>query len=88
MHLCSPLLFILKTTPLSNVKYNSAANHQLYVNDTQPLLSFSALDFSHENIHLEIIIANVSAWMSSRFISLNPSKTKFIIFGLKTKTTL
>jgi len=38
-----PLLFILCTTPLSTVISNSAANHQLYADDTQLLLSFSAI---------------------------------------------
>jgi len=69
------LLFVLYNTPLSTVIYNSAANHNLYADDTQLLLSFSALDFSHNFTHLEKIIANVSNWMSSNFLSLNSSKT-------------
>ena len=77
-----PLLFILYTTPLSTVISNSAANHHLYADDTQLLLSFSAVDFSHNITHLENTIANVSNWMSSNFLSLNPSKTEFLIFGL------
>jgi len=64
------LLFILYNTPLSTVISNSSANHQLYADDTQLLLSFSALDFSHNVTHLE------------NFLSLNPSKTEFLIFGL------
>jgi len=47
-----PLLFILYTTPLSTVISNYSANH-LYADDTQILLSFSALDFSHNITHLE-----------------------------------
>jgi len=69
------LLFILYTTPLSTVISNSAANHHLYADDTQLLLSFSALDFSHNITHIENTTANVSNWMSSNFLSLNPSKT-------------
>jgi len=42
--------------------------------DTQLLLSFSALDFSHNITHLENTITN--------FLSLNPSKTEFLIFGI------
>jgi len=61
---------------------NSAANHQLYANDTQLLLSFLALDFSHNITHLGNTISNVSSWISSNFLSLNPSKTEFLIFGL------
>jgi len=77
-----PLLFILYTTPLSTVISNSSANHQLYGDDTQLLLSFSALDFSHNITHLEHTVTNVSNWMSSNFLSFNPSKTEFLIFGL------
>jgi len=79
----SPLLFILYTTPLSTVISNSSANHQLYAdNNTQLLLSFSFLDFSHNITHLDNTITNVANWMSSNFLSLNPSKTEFLIFGL------
>jgi len=78
----SPLLFILYTPPLSSVISNSSANHQLYADDTQLLSSFSALDFSHNITHLENTITNVSNWMSSNFLSLNPSQTEFLIFGL------
>jgi len=53
-----PLLFILYPTPLSTVISNSSANHQLYADDNQLLLSFSALDFSHNITHLENTITN------------------------------
>jgi len=77
-----PLLFILYTTPLSTVISNSSALHQLYADDTQLFISFSAADFAHNITHLEQTISNVSDWMSSNFLSLNPSKTEFIIIGL------
>jgi len=77
-----PLHFILYTTPLSTFTSTSSANHQLYADDTQLLLSFSAQDFSHNITHLENTIANVANWMSSNFLSFNPSKTEFLIFGL------
>jgi len=77
-----PLLFILYTTPLSTVISNSSANHHLYADDTQLFLSFSALDFSHNITLLENTISDVSNWMSANFLSLNPSKTEFLIIGL------
>jgi len=76
------LLFILYTTPLSTVISNSSANHNLYDDNTQLLLSLSALDFSHNITHLENTVINVSNWMSSNFLSLSLSKTEFLIFGL------
>jgi len=72
-----PLLFTLYTTPLSAVIFNSVANHHLCADDTQLHLSFLALDFSHNIIHLENTIAKVSNWMSSNVFSLNPSKPSF-----------
>jgi len=42
-------------TPLSTVKSNSAANHHLYADDTQLLLLFSALEFSHPTSCLLIL---------------------------------
>ena len=77
-----PLLFILYTSPLSTIISNSSANHHLFADDTQLFLSFSAADFAYNITHLENTISNVSNWMSSNFLSLNPSKTEFLIIGL------
>jgi len=52
----NPHIFILYTTPLSTVISNSAANHHLYADDTQLLLSFSALNFSHNITHLDTLL--------------------------------
>ena len=41
-----PLLFIFYTTPLSTLIAQSSAQHQLFADDTQLFLSFSAPDFS------------------------------------------
>jgi hypothetical protein len=67
------ILFILYTTSLSTVISNSSANHYLYADDTQLFLSLSAADFSYHISLLELTISNVDNWMSSNFISLNPS---------------
>jgi len=39
-------------------------------------------DPSHNITHLENTITNVSNWISFKLLSLNPSKTEFLIFGL------
>jgi hypothetical protein len=78
-----PLLFILYTTPLSIIISKSATNHHLYAADTQHYMSFSATEFCQNISHLENIISLVQKWMSSNFLSLNPSKTEFLILGLR-----
>jgi len=80
----SLLLYSSSYTPLLSVGVisNSAANHHLYTDDTQLLLIFSALDFSHNITHLENTTTNVSNWMSSNCLSLYPFKTEFLIFDL------
>ena len=71
------------TTPLSTVISNSAGNHHhLYADDTQLFLSFFAADFAYNIPHLEHTISNVYNWMSSNFLSLNPSKTEILLVGL------
>jgi hypothetical protein len=78
-----PLLFILCTTPLSTIISKSATNHHLYADDTKLYMSFSAAEFSQNISHLEKTISLVQKWMSSNFLSLNPSKTEFLIIGLR-----
>jgi hypothetical protein len=74
-----PLLFILFVTPLSTFTSNSSADHHLYSNDTRLFLSFAAADFVYNISHLEHTISYVYCWMSSNFLSRNPSKTEFLL---------
>ena len=77
-----PLLFILYTTPLSHIISNSCASHHLCADDTQLYMSFSATDFATNIAHLQSTLSSVYDWMSSNFLSLNPSKTEFLLLGL------
>jgi hypothetical protein len=46
-------------------------------------MSFSATEFCQNVSYLENTISLVQNWMSSNFLSLNPSKTEFLIIGLR-----
>jgi len=77
-----PLLLILYTTPLSSLISDSSVKHRLYADDAQLLISFSALDFTLNIAHLKTTIDNVSAQISANLLSLNQSKTDFLLIGL------
>jgi exonuclease III len=77
-----PLLFTLYTTPLSSLITHSTVNHHLYADDTQLFVSFSSPTFATNILHLQNTISNVSDWMSSNMLSLNHSKTEFLLIGL------
>src|SRR6218665_3152836 len=77
-----PLLFILYTTPLSRLIETSSVDHHLYADDTQLFISFSPASFSTSIAHLLSVVNQISQWMSSNLLCLNPSKTEFIIIGL------
>ena len=76
------LLFILYTTPLSSIISQTSVNNKLYADDTQLFLSFSADGFSENILLLQNTISNISLWMESIFLSLNPAKTEFLLIGL------
>ena len=54
----------------------------LYADDTQLFLSFSVDAFSENILLLQNTISNISSWMASNFLSLNPVKTEFLLIGL------
>ena len=77
-----PLLFILYTTPLSNIISQSSVDHKLYAADTQLFLSFSPCNFQQNIQLLQNTISEISSWMAYNFLSLNSSKTEFPLIGL------
>ena len=57
-------------------------NHHLYADDTQLYISFRPTHFSDAQSSIQNKIALLSSWMASNFLSLNPSKTEFLLIGL------
>ncbi|PGH37857.1 MAG: hypothetical protein CRN43_18665, partial [Candidatus Nephrothrix sp. EaCA] len=78
-----PLLFILYTAPLSKLISSSSVDHHLYADDTQLFISFSPHSLQDALNHLRNTITQISAWMTTNLLCLNPSKTEFLIIGLR-----
>jgi len=71
------------TTPLSALISSMSLNHHLYADDTQLFLSFHPAEF-HSNItHLQNALQQISSWMTVNLLTLNSSKTEFLLIGLK-----
>ena len=77
-----PILFNLYTTPLSSLIGASNLDHQMFADDTQLLISFLPNSFTAAVSDLQNDFAEVSSWMNANLLSLNPSKTEFLLIGL------
>ena len=77
-----PILFNMYTTPLSTFISSRSLNHHLYADDTQIFISFATKTFITDVSQLQDTISNISSWMTANLISLNPSKTEFILIDL------
>ena len=71
--------FLVYTT---DCNYQSSCKH-LYADDIQLFLSFHPSEF-HSNItHLQNTLQQISSWMTANLLTLNSSKTEFLLIGLK-----
>ena len=77
-----PILFNMYTTPLSTLILSRSLNHHLYADDTQLFISFAPKTFTTAISQLQDTISDISSWMTANLLSLNPSKTKFMLIGL------
>ena len=76
-------MFTLYTTPLSSLISSQSLSHHLYADDTQLFISFQPVKF-HDNIRrLQHVLQSIADWMTSNLLSLNPSKTEFLLIGLR-----
>jgi len=78
-----PLLFIMYTNPLSTLISLLSLNHHLYADDTQLFFSFYPTNFDSSITHLQNALQQISSWMTANLLTLNSSKTEFLLIGFK-----
>jgi len=70
------------TSPLSALISSLLLNHHLYADDTHLFLSFRPTDFDSSVTHLQNALQHISSWMTANLLTLNSSKTEFLLIGL------
>ena len=76
-----PVLFVLYTTPLSDIIANHSVNYQLFANDTQLQKSTSPNDVQSLTHDLQSCTDDIKAWMCNNQLKLNEDKTEAILFS-------
>ena len=80
-----PLLFILYLNDISTLPFLSSISLTLYADDI--LLSYpfqSSYDFSLAQSSIDLL----SSWLKSRYLTINISKTKYMIISRKSSSFL
>ena len=76
------------TTPLSNLISSLSVNHHLYADDIQLFFSFHPRNFDSIIANLQTALQQISSSLSANLLTLNTSKTKFLIIGLKQQLSI
>ena len=77
-----PLLFVMYTTPLSTLISSCSLKHHLYADNTHLFLSFLPTHFDSRIDHLHNALDQILSWMTANLLTLNSSKTEFLLIGL------
>src|SRR5207245_4790885 len=67
--------------PLCYIFSNSSVSFHLYADDTQLYISFSSSDSVSNLNTLSSTLDSVYTWFSSNRLSVNPSKTEYLLLG-------
>ena len=76
-----PLLFSLYTTPISYIISEDNIPFHLYADDTQLYLSFGTNELQANLDRLSSTLDKVHLWFTTNRLTLNTSKTEFLIIG-------
>ena len=76
-----PLLFTLYTTPLGHILSANPISYHFYADDTQLYISFESLKADISLTILSSVLESVHTWLTSNRLSVNPSKTEYLIIG-------
>ena len=76
-----PLLFTLYTTPLSHLLADTTIRFHFYADDTQLYISFSGAGSSTSLQRLSGTLDQVYSWFCANRLSVNPSKTEYLLIG-------
>jgi len=82
-----PVLFIMYTSPRWTLISSLSLNHHLYADDTQLFLSFRPPDCDSSVTHLQNVLQRISSWMTANLLTINSSKTEFLLIGLQQQVT-
>ena len=75
-----PILFVLYTTPLSDIIANHSVNHQLFTDDTQLQKSALLNEVTNLTKELNACTDNIKTWMTENQLKLNDDKTEALLF--------
>ena len=74
------ILFVLYTTPLSDIIANHSVNHQLFTNDTQLQKSTPLSEVTNLTKELNVFTDDIKTWMMENQLKLNDDKTEALLF--------
>ena len=78
-----PILFVLYTTPLSDIIANHSVNHQLFADDTQLQKSAPLSEVTNLTKELNACTDDIKTWLMEKQLKLNDDKTEALLFPFR-----